>query len=321
MLAREHTPVLLEEVLKMTAPRTGEHVVDCTLGLGGYADAFLRATSPDGQLLGIDRDPSAIAKARIVLQAYATRVHLQHGTFTDIAALAADFPQPAIVVADLGVSSPMLDDPQRGFSFLHDGPLDMRMDTTAGETAADMLNTRPEGELADILWKYGEEPHARAIAQAIAAHRKERLFTRTNELVDVIEAVYRRILHAPPGRRLWLGRGLHPATQTFQALRIAVNDELGQLEKFLPIAFKLLAPGGRLAVVAFHSLEDGIVKRFMRDAAKLCSCPPEQLQCTCGRTPKAKLLTKKPLVPTPAEIETNPRSRSAKLRVLQKAST
>lgn len=316
--AQEHIPVLLESVLKYTEPKPGECVIDCTFGYGGYAKRFLKAISPDGKLLGIDQDPTAIEDAKPLVKEYPGRLQLTHGIFADLKTLAKGFPAPAIIVADLGVSSPMLDNPERGFSFLHDGPLDMRMNTQAGETAAEFINTHSQAELTEILKKYGEEPHAHAIAQAIVEKRKSTPFKNTFGLVDVIEATYRRILHAPPDRRIWLKRGLHPATQTFQALRIAVNNELDQLEKLLPAAFDLLAPTGRLAVVSFHSLEDRIVKRFIQDYVRSCVCPPEQLQCSCSRRPRAKAITKKPIIPSDEEVSSNPRSRSAKLRVLEK---
>lgn len=322
MLGRtpDHIPVLSKEVLTSVAPKAGEHVIDCTLGLGGHAALLLQATSPNGQLLGIDRDAEALAQAQKRLHVFGTRVHTVQGAFADIANLAAHFPKPNIILADLGLSSFALDMPSRGFSFQADGPLDMRMDQSQGVTAAALLESVTAPELQRILQEYGEEPKSRAIAQAIIASRETHPITTTGELVSVIDAAYRQILHAPADRPLWLGRKVHPATRTFQALRIAVNDELGQLSRFLTEAFALLAPEGRLAIISFHSLEDRLVKQFFREQAKICVCPPEQLQCTCDKVANGQLVTRKPIVASDAELQQNPRSRSAKLRVLKKIS-
>ncbi len=317
-ISTEHTPVLLQDVLRLTAPQPGEHVIDCTLGAGGYAEAFLHATAPSGQLLAIDRDALILPRVAKRLAPFTHRVRLQHGSFAALASIAKGFPAPDIIVADLGLSSVALDDPQRGFSFLADGPLDMRMDPTSGETAADIVNAKPAAALEHMLKIFGEEPHARAIAQAISVARAQQPIVQTSQLVGIIDDTYRRILHAPAGRKLWLARGLHPATRTFQALRLAVNDELTQLATMLPQAFDLLAPGGRLAVVSFHSLEDRIVKRFIQHHTKRCTCPPEQLTCTCGRHARALAITRKPVTPSTEEVLANPRSRSAKLRILRK---
>lgn len=313
-----HVPVLLEAVLQVTAPKVGDAVIDCTLGMGGYAHAFLDATAPDGRLLGIDRDAETLELAKAELAQYGQRFQGVHASFATLASVAKDFPRPHIIVADLGLSSVALDAPARGFTFLQDGPLDMRMDQSQGQTGAELVNSLPEHELATLLKKFGEEPHSRAIARSIVTRRKQQPLTRTGELVQLIDDTYRTILRAPAGRKLWLQRGLHPATRTFQALRIAVNDELEQVATLLPQAFELLAPGGRLAIVSFHSLEDRIVKQFFQQLAKRCSCPPEQMQCTCDRIPAADLLTHKPLVPSPQEIQQNPRARSGKLRALKK---
>ncbi len=314
----EHIPVLLQDVLRLTAPQPGEHVIDCTLGAGGYADAFLRRTTPHGRLLGIDVDAALAPKVKQRLEPFAERFQLVHGSFAALASIAKGFPTPAIIVADLGLSSVALDAPERGFSFLHDGPLDMRMDQSKGETAADIIRKASAAQLEHILKTYGEEPHSHTIAHAIVAAVKRHPLTRTSQLVEVIDDAYRGILRAPTGRKLWLGRGLHPATRTFQALRIAVNGELEALEVMLPQAFDLLSSGGRLAIVSFHSLEDRIVKQFMKQLCVRCVCPPEQLQCTCSRIPRAVSLTHKAVQPTEKEISTNPRSRSAKLRAIKK---
>lgn len=317
-LAHEHIPVLLQDVLRLTAPQPGEHVIDCTLGVGGYAEAFLQATAPTGQLLGIDLDAALAPRVGERLAPFGERFHLVHGSFAALASMVKDFPTPSIIVADLGLSSVALDNPERGFSFLHDGPLDMRMDQSKGETAADLIREVSVAQLEHILKTYGEEPHSHTIAHAIVAAVKRHPLKRTSQLVAVIDDAYRAILHAPPGRKLWLGRGLHPATRTFQALRIAVNGELASLEAMLPQAFDLLRPGGRLAIVSFHSLEDRMVKQFMKQLCLRCICPPEQLQCTCSQIPRAVSLTHKAVQALPEEISTNSRSRSAKLRVINK---
>lgn len=313
-----HIPVLLQDVLRLTAPQPGEHVIDCTLGAGGYAAAFLQATAPGGQLLGLDLDAALALRVGERLAAFGGRFRLVQGSFAALASIAKGFPTPAIIVADLGLSSVALDAPERGFSFTQDGPLDMRMDQSKGETAADLIREAPSAQLEHILKTYGEEPHSHTLALAIAAAAKRHPLTRTSQLVAVIDDAYRGILHAPAGRKLWLARGLHPATRTFQALRIAVNGELEALEAMLPQAFNLLSPGGRLAVVSFHSLEDRIVKQFVKQLCVRCVCPPEQLQCTCSRIPAATNLTRKAVQAAAEEISTNPRSRSGKLRAIQK---
>ncbi|MDP2789767.1 MAG: 16S rRNA (cytosine(1402)-N(4))-methyltransferase RsmH [bacterium] len=325
-----HIPVLLHEVIRLTAPQPGEHVVDCTLGAGGYAEAFLQATAPAGQLLGIDLDAALAPRVRERLAPFGERFRLVHGSFAALASIAKGFPMPSIIVADLGLSSVALDNPERGFSFQQDGSLDMRMDQSKGETVVDLIRESSVAQLEHILKIYGEEPHSHTIAHAIVAAAKRQPITRTIQLVEVIDAAYRAILHAPAGRKLWLGRGLHPATRTFQALRIAVNKELASLEVMLPQAFELLGAGGRLAIVSFHSLEDRMVKQFMKQLCARCVCPrptasqleagvaPEQLQCTCSRIPRATSITHKAVQASPEEISINPRSRSAKLRVIRK---
>ncbi|MFA6587628.1 MAG: 16S rRNA (cytosine(1402)-N(4))-methyltransferase RsmH [Patescibacteria group bacterium] len=314
----KHIPVLLEEVIELSQPKNGENVIDCTLGLGGYAEKFLEAIKPNGRLLGLDRDGKAIGLVKTKFEKFNDRLILRQGNFGNLKNLIKDFPQPEIIVADLGLSSFELDDKNRGFAFQKLGPLDMRMDQTSGKTAADLLNTLPTKELEKILREYGEEPKAELIARGICEKRKVKPFVTTKDLTELIDEVYRKLLHAPPNRKLWFKRQLHPATQTFQALRIAVNDEISELEKFLPQAFEILRPKGRLAVVSFHSLEDRLVKRFFQEKAKKCSCPPEQLQCTCDRIPEGLLISKKPIQPSLQEINFNPRARSAKLRAIKK---
>ncbi|WP_322815385.1 16S rRNA (cytosine(1402)-N(4))-methyltransferase RsmH [Chloroflexus sp.] len=291
----QHTPVLLTEVLTMLAPRPAGRYLDATVGGGGHALAVLQAAQPGGRLLGIDADPAALAATAARLQAagLTEQAVLCHGSFADLATLAATAGFSAFdgILFDLGVSSYQLDTPERGFSFAADGPLDMRLDPTQGLTAADMVNRLSECELADIIFLYGEEHAARRIARAIVEHRRTQPFQRTAELAEVV-------VRAVGGRH---GR-IHPATRTFQALRIAVNQELDRLRAALPQAVDLLAPGGRLAVISFHSLEDRIVKQFLRAEAS-------------GETPRLTIVTKKPIVPTAAEVANNPRARSAKLRV------
>lgn len=291
----QHTPVLLAEVVAALAPRPGGRYLDATVGGGGHALAVLQAAQPGGMLLGIDADPDALAATaeRLAEAGLRQQAVLRHGSFADLAALATEAGFTAVdgILFDLGVSSYQLDTPERGFSFAADGPLDMRLDPTQGLTAADLVNRLGERELADILFQYGEEHAARRIARAIVERRRAQPFLRTADLAAVVA-------RAVGGRH---GR-IHPATRTFQALRIAVNQELDRLAVALPQAVALLAPGGRLAVISFHSLEDRIVKQFLRAEA-------------AGETPRLALITKKPVVASDAEVAANPRARSAKLRV------
>ncbi len=307
-MSARHEPVLLDAVRTALRPRPGGRYVDATVGLGGHAAALLAASAPDGQLLGLDVDPQALAVARERLAPFGPRVHLRHGSYTHLAdyvrALGWHGQVDGIVV-DLGVSSLQLDSPERGFSFRHDAPLDMRFDSTReGPTAADLVNTLPEDELADLLWRYGEERRARAVARAIVRNRP---ITTTGQLAQVVASATRS---GKPG--------MHPATRTFQALRIAVNRELENLERLLPQALEVLAPGGRLAVIAFHSLEDRIVKHFLRRESRDCLCPPEQLVCTCGHRAQVRLVRPFPWRPEADEVSRNPRARSARLRVAEK---
>ena len=289
-----HLSVLPAEVLDALRPTSGGTYVDCTVGAGGHAAAILDASAPDGRLLGIDADPGALAIAAERLARFGDRVRLVHRNYRELERVLTETqtPAPNGILLDLGVSSMQLDRPERGFSFQADGPLDMRLDPTTGETAADLVNTLPERELADVIYRYGEERHSRRVARSIIARRATSRFATTTDLARVVAG-------ALGGRTA--GHGIHPATRTFQALRIAVNDELGGLETVLPQAADALAPGGRLTVIAFHSLEDRIVKQFMRSR-------PEQL----------RVLTKKPLVASSEEQRANPRSRSAKLRAAEK---
>ncbi len=286
--------------------REGGLYIDGTVGGGGHAEAILEHSAPRGRLLGLDRDPTALAHARRRLAAFGARVTLRHASYARMGEIAAEEGFTAVdgILLDLGYSSLQIDDASRGFAFRLEGPLDMRFDPQAGgTTAADLVNTLPETALAELIRRYGEERRSRAIARAIVAARPLRT---TTQLAEVIaRAVPRR------------GR-IHPATRTFQALRIAVNRELEVLEESLPIALALLRPGGRLAVITFHSLEDRLVKRTFRRWSGRCECPPELPLCPCEEEPKVRWITRKPIVPSAEEVSVNPRSRSAKLRVVEK---
>ncbi|NDJ33596.1 MAG: 16S rRNA (cytosine(1402)-N(4))-methyltransferase RsmH [Chloroflexi bacterium] len=300
---REHIPVLPQAVLQALTP--GHLFIDGTLGAGGHAALLLEAT--DARLLGIDRDESALALARQNLSRCGSRVITVHAPFDQMAAAAAEhgFTHVDGILLDLGFSSMQIDAAERGFSFQQEGPLDMRMDRSRGVTAADLVNTLPERELADLIYQYGEERHSRRIARAIVAARP---LETTTALAEVVRS-------AMPPRR---GPGIDPATRTFQALRIAVNEELDRLETVLPQTVDLLRPGGRLAVISFHSLEDRIVKRFIRDEARDYENVPGQPYITLPRTPTLTPITRKPLTADEAEIAANPRARSARLRVAER---
>ncbi len=303
----EHIPVLLQETIDGLNVHPGGRYLDATVGGGGHAQAILNASSPDGLLLGLDRDPEAAARAAERLAAFGSRVQIRPLSFIHLkdAVAASGWQHLDGVLFDLGYSSWQIDDPQRGFSFRFDAPLDMRFNPAEDETssAADLVNELPAAELAALIRRYGEEPHSRRIAQAIVAARP---INTTGRLAEVIAATVKR-------------RGpLHPATRTFQALRIAVNQELATLEAALPQAVQILRPGGRLAVITFHSLEDRIVKQFFKREQRDCICPPEAPICTCGHRATLRLINRKPIVPTPEEIAANPRSRSAKLRIAER---
>jgi 16S rRNA (cytosine1402-N4)-methyltransferase len=301
-----HVPVLYHQVLSALKPRAGGRHIDGTLGLGGHALGILETSSPDGEVLGLDRDQAALELAGARLSKYGKRVHLRHGSFARMQEIAAELDWSAVdgVLLDLGVSSMQLEDPQRGFSFRHDGPLDMRFDATQSLTAAELVNEARQEELVEILTSYGEEPRARRVARAIVAARP---MSTTLELAEVVSRVAAR-------KR----RGLNPATRTFQALRIAVNDELESLAAGLMQAIELLAPGGRLVVISFHSLEDRIVKRTFARESRDCICPPRQPTCTCEHQAHLRLLTKGPLRPDESEVQKNPRARSARLRAAER---
>lgn len=301
-----HVPVLLAEVLSFLRPEQGGFFVDATVGLGGHAQALLMA-GEQVELLGIDRDAEALGRANERLADFRGRYHLAHANFSEISEIAAQKGVQTCqgILADLGVSSLQFDTADRGFSFQQEGPLDMRMDREAELTAGEVVNHYSEKDLANLIFNYGEEHRSRSIARAIVAARPIRS---TKVLADV---VYRAV-HARGYQRT------HPATRTFQALRIFVNDEIGRLPLFIRSAVDLLSSGGRLAVISFHSLEDRIVKDAFRSLSHDCVCIPGIPQCQCGQKKLLKLLTKKPVVPSEAEVSRNPRARSAKLRVAER---
>jgi 16S rRNA (cytosine1402-N4)-methyltransferase len=306
-----HISVMPDEVLEALAPHSGGIYVDGTLGGAGHAGLILSASAPEGMLIGFDRDAEAIAVAKERLAPFGGRARLFQRNFSSIAATLSEIGVDAIdgFVLDLGVSSHQLDRDERGFSFMHDAPLDMRMDRSQGPSAADLVNTLDEEELFRIISQYGEERWAKRVASFIVKAREEQPIATTLELVDVIKG-------AIPKAK-WEER-LHPATRTFQALRIAVNEELKSLEDGLADLLKLLRKGGRGAVISFHSLEDRIVKEGFRAAATGCTCPKGLPGCVCGKLPQCKVLTRKPLRATESEVAANTRSRSARLRVVEK---
>ncbi|MFZ2446772.1 MAG: 16S rRNA (cytosine(1402)-N(4))-methyltransferase RsmH [Syntrophobacteraceae bacterium] len=307
-----HVPVMPGQVLDLLDCGSRGVYVDGTVGGGGYAQAILEKSAPEGVVLGMDWDAEAIVRVRERLGGYGGRLVLEKADFADIrqALRGHGFEYADGIVVDLGVSSFQIDDPSRGFSFMREGPLDMRMNRDTARTAADLVNSLPEKDLADLIFRYGEERRSRRIARVIAAQRKNGPITGTRELAELIRKA------VPPTRD---ALRIHPATRTFQALRIAVNGELDSLERFLPEALAVLRPGGRLCVVAFHSLEDRIVKETFRNWARSCRCPRERAMCECEGMPLVRLLTRKALRPSPDETQRNPRSRSARLRSVQKA--
>ena len=305
-----HVSVLLEECIQGLNIKPEGIYVDGTLGGAGHSSR-IAAELTTGRHIGIDRDPVALKAARERLAPYADRVTLVHSNFCEIAQVLKDLNIPGVdgILLDLGVSSPQLDDGERGFSYMVDAPLDMRMNNEDALSAHDVVNTWSYEELKRILYEYGEERYAPQIASAICRRRETAPIETTLELVDVIRSAM------PPAA---LREKQHPAKRSFQAIRIAVNDELGAVGKVMKDAIPLLNPGGRLAVITFHSLEDRIVKSAMTAAAKGCTCPPEFPVCVCGKKPQVKLLTRKPIVSGPEELERNPRARSAKLRICEK---
>ena len=301
-----HIPVLLDEAIEGMRARPGGYFVDCTVGLGGHAAAILERIMPSGRLLGIDADPEAIHVSQDELSNYGEAVTLVNDNFVNLEAICKRYHFHPVdgVLFDLGVSSLQLDTAERGFSFHLDAHLNMRFDPRQGLTASDIVNTFSEQELARLIEKYGEERHSRRIARHIVQSRP---VTTTLELARLVE----QALRSKRAR-------IHPATRTFMALRIAANSELQNLEPALKQAIDLLRPEGRLAVISYHSLEDRIVKQFMRRAASNCLCPPRTMMCRCGHVPTLKLISRKVIKPTSLEIESNPRSRSAKLRIAER---
>jgi len=311
---------MLDEVLEYLRPSPGGHYIDGTAGGGGHTAAILERSAPDGRVLGIDTDEQALARVRARLSEYVDngRLVLVHGNFAHLATIARQtgFTSVQGVLLDLGFSSDQMDDPQRGFSFSADGPLDMRLDQSLTVSAADLVNSASEQELADLIWRYGEEKRSRQIARRIVRQREKGAITRTAQLAALVAAG----VPYKPG-------AIHPATRVFQALRIAVNQELERLTETLPSIVDVLntqkisgmgeEAKGRMVVIAFHSLEDRIVKEFMRREARDCLCPPRTPVCICGHKARLRILTQRPLIATEQEVERNPRARSAKLRAAE----
>lgn len=301
-----HQPVLYQEIIHALRPSSQGRYVDGTVGTGGHARGILEASAPGGELLGLDLDPDALEIARQRLAEFGRRAILIQGSYTELQSHLNNLAWDTVdgILLDLGVSSLQLDRAQRGFSFRKEGPLDMRFDPSGNVTAGDLVNHLPAEELANVIYEYGDERHSRKIADAIVANRP---FETTRELASLISRVV-----GPQRNRI------HPATRTFQALRIAVNKELDNLETVLPAALESLHSGGRLAVIAFHSLEDRIVKRFFRRESQDCICPPRLPVCACDHEAQLEEISRRPIRPSEAEREENPRSRSAKLRVAEK---
>ncbi len=313
-LGAPHRPVLLRESLELLQPERGGLFVDCTLGLGGHSEAILEA-STEARVIGIDRDRAALDWATERLARFGPRFRAVHANYKDIARVVAEAGESVVsgVLADLGVSSLQLDAAERGFSFRHDAPLDMRMDASGDEeTAADLLAHLPEEEIARIIFEYGEERRSRRIARWIVERRERgEPITTTRELAELVA-------RAAGARRT---DRIHPATRTFQALRIAVNQELEELGRFIETAIDLLQEDAILAIISFHSLEDRIVKQTLRRLSGRCECPPRQPVCSCGARPAIEILTRRPIAPAEAETNENPRARSAKLRAGRKLKT
>jgi 16S rRNA (cytosine1402-N4)-methyltransferase len=306
-----HVPVLAGELVDVLEPQPGQIAIDCTVGGGGHARLIAERLGPSGTLIGIDRDPVAEERFAELAAEVSCQTRFLRTSFVDgLAELIDEGVRADLVYLDLGVSSMQVDTAERGFSYAYDAPLDMRMDPIGTElTATEIVNTWDARRLARLIRSHGEERYATPIARAIVRARHDGPIDTTQELVDVIKAAI------PAPARF---AGGHPAKRTFQALRIQVNDELGQLDAALPLAWEVLAPDGRLAAISFHSLEDRRVKRFLADRAKGCICPPDLPVCGCGREPEAELLTRKAIAPTPGEVEANPRSKSAHLRAAKR---
>jgi 16S rRNA (cytosine1402-N4)-methyltransferase len=306
-----HLPVLPEEVMALLDPAPGGIYLDGTVGGGGHARLILEASAPDGRLIGLDRDPSALRKAAEVLAPFGDRVVLRHRNFSEAAGVLSELGISGLdgMLLDLGVSSHQLDEASRGFSFRGEAPLDMRMDPASGPTAADLVNTAAAEELARIFREFGEERWAGRIARRIVQVRQQHPLTTTRQLAELVR-------DAVPGGKA--PARIHPATRVFQALRIQVNQELEHISRGIAEAIDLLNPGGRLVVISFHSLEDRIVKRFFQEEAKGCICPPRLPTCVCNHRPSLELLTRKGVRASDAEVEANPRARSAVLRAVRR---
>jgi 16S rRNA (cytosine1402-N4)-methyltransferase len=305
-----HVPVLAGELIEALDPRPGQTAIDCTVGGAGHARLVAERLGPGGTLIGIDRDPAAEEHfAELAAEVACDTRFLRMSFVEGLETLVDERVQADLVVLDLGMSSLQVDTRDRGFSYAYDAPLDMRMDPDQGLTAADIVNNWDQRRLARLLREYGEERFANVIARAIVRRRAEAELETTQELVDVIKAA------VPAPARF---AGGHPAKRSFQALRIAVNDELDQLERALPLAWTALREGGRIAAISFHSLEDRRVKRFLVERARGCICPPDLPVCACGREPEAELISRRAIMPSPGEIADNPRSKSARLRAARK---
>jgi 16S rRNA (cytosine1402-N4)-methyltransferase len=307
-----HLPVMVDEVLESLAPVPGSFQIDATVGGGGHSRRILEANSPDGRLLGLDADRAAIARTRHRLAPYGKRVTLRQANFEELSDVAAEegFAPADGILFDLGLSSYQLAEAERSFSFKAEGPLDMRFDTSRGDPASKLIAELDEGQLGDLFRRYGEEPHARRIARAIVRERTRTPIETGAQLAEIVA----RAAPAPPRGR----RRVHPATRVFQALRIAVNRELETLPVALAGAVQTLKPDGRLAVISYHSLEDRIVKRFIAAERRGCICPPEAPVCICGQSPRLAPVGPQPRRPSDAEIQRNPRSRSALLRTARR---
>jgi 16S rRNA (cytosine1402-N4)-methyltransferase len=311
-MTRTHVPVLAGELIDLTAPAAGETAVDCTFGAGGHARLVADGLGPAGTLVCIDRDPAAEERFEELAREAPCQTRFLRMDYADgLELLAAEGLEADLVYLDLGVSSMQVDAQERGFSYSYDAPLDMRMDPTQELDARDVVNSWDERRLAQVLRRYGEERGARRIAREIERRRRRAPLETTGDLVEAIEAA----LPAPVRRSFGGG---HPAKRTFQAIRIAVNEELDSLDRALPLAWALLRDGGRVAAISFHSLEDRRVKRFLAERARGCICPPDLPVCACGRVPEAELLTRRAIAPTPGEVAQNPRSKAGRLRAARR---
>ena len=307
----KHIPVLFHEIMDIMAPQPGEVFVDCTLGGGGHSRGFLERMDDDGRLIGIDQDTNALQAAGANLAEFGDRVTYVHSNYNNLDEILNTYAPDGVdgILFDIGVSSHQLDEKDRGFSYMQDAPLDMRMNQSQNFSAWDVVNTYSEEELHRIIKEYGEERWAKRVAQFIVEFRKEKPVETTGELVDIIKRAI------PKGAR---EEGSHPAKRTFQAIRIEVNDELGVLTRTISVAAKHLKKGGRLGIISFHSLEDRIVKEQFRYLASDCICPPELPFCQCDKVSEVKILTRKPVTATKEELEANSRSKSAKFRAVVK---